>query len=241
VTANDRFVEIVRAPRRGTFRAGGQPVRRGGRPPLPLAGRPVRGRPARAVTKGVIALGFASSERGAGRGGQAGVSAPASIPGDPRHLGLGKTSTVRAAGRNQASVGRLEAREAIRSRAGPVDDRRCSASIRVGLWRHRAQADSELFRPVRPASSDASRVAPKELLGAVPLAVSVPRRGSEERRNGELRARNGRSLGVPVFCEKWLQKSASGVGPKKPFSVAAESGGQGLARRGESAMGEGAS
>lgn len=92
----------------------------------------------------MIALGFASSERAAGRGGQAGVSAPASIPGDPRHLGLGKTSTVRAAGRNQALVGRLEAREAIRSRAGPVDDRRCSASIRVGLWRHRAQADSEL-------------------------------------------------------------------------------------------------
>lgn len=40
---------------------------------------------------------------------------------------------------------------------------------------------------------------------------------------------------------KWLQKSASGVGPKKPFSVAAETGGQGLARRGQSAMGEGTS
>lgn len=40
---------------------------------------------------------------------------------------------------------------------------------------------------------------------------------------------------------KWLQKSASGVGPKKSFSVAAENGGQGLARCGESAKGEGTS
>jgi hypothetical protein len=40
---------------------------------------------------------------------------------------------------------------------------------------------------------------------------------------------------------KWLQKSASGARSRKPLSVAAESGGQGLARRGESAMGEEAS
>jgi hypothetical protein len=40
---------------------------------------------------------------------------------------------------------------------------------------------------------------------------------------------------------KWLQKSASGAWPKKPFSVAAENVGQGLARRGKSAKGERAS
>lgn len=47
-----------------------------------------------------------------------------------------------------------------------------------------------------------------------------PRRGSEERRNGELRARNGRSLGVPVFCEmvaevgkrRWAQEVVLGRG-----------------------------
>jgi hypothetical protein len=35
-----------------------------------------------------------------------------------------------------------------------------------------------------------------------------------------------------------LQKSVGGVGPRKPFSVVAESGGKGLARSGEPATGE---
>lgn len=46
------------------------------------------------------------------------------------------------------------------------------------------------------------------------------RRGGEERRKGELRARNGRSLGVPVFCEmvaevgkrRWAQEAVLGRG-----------------------------
>jgi hypothetical protein len=131
--------------------------------------------------------------------------------------------------------------KAIRSHAGLVGDRRCSASIRVGLWRHRAQKLARSF----PA-------------GAAGVFGRQP--GGFKR---AARCRAARSLGNPAEAAKsaemasfvrgmvarsvcpcsltWLQKSASGVGPKKPFSVAAESGGQGLARRGQSAMGEGAS
>jgi hypothetical protein len=93
---------------------------------------------------------------------------------------------------------------------------------------------------VRPASSDVSRAASKELLGAVPLAAPVPAEAAKSAEKASF-VRGMVDRSVCPCSVKWLQKSASGVGPKKPFSVAAESGGQGLARRGESAMGEGAS
>ena len=93
---------------------------------------------------------------------------------------------------------------------------------------------------MRPVSSDASRVASKGLPGAVPLAASVDAGAAKSAEMASfVRGMVGR-LVCPCSV-KWLQKSASGVGSKKPFSVAAESSGQGLARRGESAMGEVAS
>jgi hypothetical protein len=199
--ANDRFVEIVRAPRRGTFRAGGQPVRRGGRPPLPIAGGSVAGFPAKVATKGVIAPGFASSESGSGATVRWELAPP------PRFLAVSGTSAwgrpqpfARQVGTRPRSTG-SKLGKAIRSRAGQVGDRRCSASIRVGLWRHRAQADSELSgRCGGRLRAPAGRL---QKSCSVPCRSQPrkPRRGSEERRNGELRARNGRSPGVPVFCE----------------------------------------
>jgi hypothetical protein len=59
----------------------------------------------------------------------------------------------------------------------------------------------------------------------------APIEAAESVEKAILRARKGRPIGVPLLCES-LQKSASGVRPKMLLSVAAESSGQGLARRG---------
>lgn len=55
------------------------------------------------------------------------------------------------------------------------------------------------------------------------------------------KASSARGIVVCLVCPcsvDWLQKSAGGVGPRKPFSVVAEDGGKGLARSGEPATGE---
>lgn len=79
-----------------------------------------------------------------------------------------------------------------------------------------------------------------ESSGAVPLAASGPSRALGQTESVE-KASSARGIVVCLVCPcsvDWLQKSVGGVGPRKPFSVVAESGGKGLARSGEPATGE---
>lgn len=94
-----------------------------------------------------------------------------------------------------------------------------------------------VFRPVRRRPN--RRQIGSESSGAVLLAVSAFT-GSRQTECVE-KTSSARGIVVCLVCPcsvDWLQKSAGGVGPRKPFSVVAEDGGKGLARSGEPATGE---
>lgn len=95
-----------------------------------------------------------------------------------------------------------------------------------------------VFRPVRRRPN--RRQIGSESSGAVPLAALGPSRALGQTESVE-KASSARGIVVCLVCPcsvDWLQKSAGGVGPRKPFSVVAEDGGKGLARSGEPATGE---
>lgn len=94
-----------------------------------------------------------------------------------------------------------------------------------------------VFRPVRRRPN--RRQIGSESSGAVPLAA-LGLHGLGQTESVE-KASSARGIVVCLVCPcsvDWLQKSAGGVGPRKPFSVVAEDGGKGLARSGEPATGE---
>jgi hypothetical protein len=196
-----------------------------------------RGGPAWVAKNGVPGRRLPSRKRGwPGRAAPWGPSAPGEASSDRRHLGLWKARPFarRVGSRPRPSRSKPWAAQSPRPRSGrqEVLGRQSSRPLR-----HCAHAGSSSSGRCGGALNQ--RQIGRESSGAVPLAASA-RKGSRRTESVE-KASSARGIVVRLVCPcsvDWLQKSAGGVGPRKPFSVVAEDGGKGLARSGEPATGE---
>ena len=206
------YVEIVRALRCGTFRAGGQPVRSASSPPLLLAGWPVEANRFGVAHKSVHHT--TRGSRAPSLMGQASAgSAPALVPGGRKHPGPLPALTVRAAGRSGSWSQALQNGSTRSCGGGKANDTGCSAGLsRVGHYAF-AHAGSGICRPVRFCPRAYGALAP----GTVPLA------GSEHQNSGPIEcaetAGSVRGAVVHAVCPRSL--TVAEVGRRRRFGMVA--------------------